>query len=158
MSGLDLLWRWTWLVGARILHTLDRRIHPHTTQRPSKTKQEAEYVCNYIVNGGDKAEFLAKFKNAVSEGFDPDKHLTKVSGMSGGMGWVLRVDDGRRLTTEIRPSPRIETPTQVGLANQTTMYKRETRAIGKLFEKTMMHKFGPAEVCTWLVTTRAFLI
>ena len=26
------------------------------------------------------------------------------------------------------------------------MYKRETRAIGKLFEKTMMHKFGPAEV------------
>jgi hypothetical protein len=41
----------------------------------------------------------------------------------------------------------IHTP-QVGLANQTTMYKRETRAIGKLFEKTMMHKFGPAEVRT----------
>ena len=76
-----------------------------------KDIHEAEYVCNYIVNGGDKAEFLAKFKNALSEGFDPDVDLVKV-----------------------------------GLANQTTMYKRETRAIGKLFEKTMMHKFGPANV------------
>lgn len=26
------------------------------------------------------------------------------------------------------------------------MYKRETRAIGKLFETTMMRKYGPAEV------------
>lgn len=76
-----------------------------------KDIKEAEYVCNYIVNGGNKEEFMAKFKDAVSKGFDPDKHLTKV-----------------------------------GLANQTTMYKRETRAIGKLFEKTMMHKYGPAEV------------
>lgn len=76
-----------------------------------KDIHEAEYVCNYIVNGGDKAEFMEKFKNAVSEGFDPDVDLEKV-----------------------------------GLANQTTMYKRETRAIGKLFEKTMMHKYGPAEV------------
>lgn len=39
---------------------------------------EAEYVCNYILNGGDKEEFMAKFKNAVSAGFDPDKHLKKV--------------------------------------------------------------------------------
>jgi 4-hydroxy-3-methylbut-2-enyl diphosphate reductase len=76
-----------------------------------KDIHEAEYVCNYIVNGGDKAEFMEKFKNAMSAGFDPDKDLVKV-----------------------------------GLANQTTMYKRETRAIGRLFEKTMMHKYGPAEV------------
>jgi len=32
---------------------------------------------------------------------------------------------------------------KVGLANQTTMYKKETRAIGQLFQKTMMKKFGP---------------
>jgi len=76
-----------------------------------KNMQEAEYVANYILNGGDKAEFMEKFKNAVSKGFDPDKHLSKV-----------------------------------GLANQTTMYKRETRAIGQMLQKTMMQKFGPDKV------------
>lgn len=65
---------------------------PHT--KPCQTQQqEAEYVCNYIVNGGDKAEFLAKFKNAVSEGFDPDKHLTKVRERESCMG--LGGDRGR---------------------------------------------------------------
>jgi len=34
----------------------------------------------------------------------------------------------------------------VGLANQTTMYRKETRAIGQLFQKTMMKKFGPVDV------------
>ncbi len=32
---------------------------------------------------------------------------------------------------------------KIGLANQTTMYKKETRAIGQLFQKAMMKKFGP---------------
>merc|ERR1712071_508461 len=32
---------------------------------------------------------------------------------------------------------------KIGLANQTTMYKKETRAIGQLFQKTMMKRFGP---------------
>lgn len=64
---------------------------------------EAEYVCDYILNGGDRAEFMSKFENAMSEGFEPDTMLDKV-----------------------------------GLANQTTMLKTETTAIGKLLEKTMM--------------------
>ena len=70
--------------------------------------QEAEYVSNYILHGGDRAEFLAKFSKAYSAGFDPDVDLVSV-----------------------------------GIANQTTMLKTETENIGKLFEKTMMRKFGP---------------
>lgn len=70
--------------------------------------QEAEYVTNYILHGGDKAEFLAKFSKAYSPGFDPERDLERV-----------------------------------GIANQTTMLKTETEDIGKLFEKTMMRKFGP---------------
>lgn len=42
------------------------------------TLAETDYVCNYIINGGNKAEFLAKFKGAYSEGFDPDLHLGAV--------------------------------------------------------------------------------
>ena len=39
---------------------------------------EAKYVTNYILHGGDREEFLAKFKHAYSEGFDPDRDLSKV--------------------------------------------------------------------------------
>ena len=70
--------------------------------------EEAEYVSNYILHGGDRAEFLAKFSKAYSAGFDPDRDLERV-----------------------------------GIANQTTMLKTETENMGKLFEKTMMRKFGP---------------
>jgi 4-hydroxy-3-methylbut-2-en-1-yl diphosphate reductase len=42
------------------------------------TLAETDYVCDYIVNGGNKEEFLAKFKGAYSEGFDPDSHLEAV--------------------------------------------------------------------------------
>src|SRR5499427_1837281 len=40
--------------------------------------QETDYVCNYILNGGDKHEFLKKFEGAYSAGFDPDLHLQAV--------------------------------------------------------------------------------
>ncbi|MBD2326445.1 4-hydroxy-3-methylbut-2-enyl diphosphate reductase [Alkalinema sp. FACHB-956] len=69
---------------------------------------QAEYVTNYILHGGDKAEFMAKFSKAMSAGFDPDRDLQRV-----------------------------------GIANQTTMLKGETEAIGKLLERTMMQKYGP---------------
>ena len=40
--------------------------------------QETDYVCNYILHGGNKEEFLEKFKGAYSSGFDPDVHLQAV--------------------------------------------------------------------------------
>ncbi|ALB39869.1 MULTISPECIES: 4-hydroxy-3-methylbut-2-enyl diphosphate reductase [Nostocales] len=40
--------------------------------------KEAEYVINYILNGGDREEFLAKFSKACSAGFDPDQDLQRV--------------------------------------------------------------------------------
>jgi 4-hydroxy-3-methylbut-2-enyl diphosphate reductase len=40
--------------------------------------EQARYVSNYILNGGNRQEFLAKFKNAYSEGFDPDRDLVRV--------------------------------------------------------------------------------
>lgn len=43
-----------------------------------KDMKEAQYVCDYILNGGDREEFLAKFKNAYSAGFDPDTDLEGV--------------------------------------------------------------------------------
>lgn len=40
--------------------------------------EETDYICDYIVRGGDKAALLEKFKGAYSEGFDPDQHLRAV--------------------------------------------------------------------------------
>ena len=42
------------------------------------TLDETDYVCGYIRQGGDKAEFLEKFKGAYSDGFDPDLHLQAI--------------------------------------------------------------------------------
>jgi 4-hydroxy-3-methylbut-2-enyl diphosphate reductase len=42
------------------------------------TLAETDYVCNYILHGGNKQEFLDTFKGAYSAGFDPDIHLQAV--------------------------------------------------------------------------------
>ncbi len=39
---------------------------------------ETDYVCSYILQGGDKAEFLRRFDGAYSIGFDPDLHLQAI--------------------------------------------------------------------------------
>jgi 4-hydroxy-3-methylbut-2-enyl diphosphate reductase len=40
--------------------------------------EQTDYVCRYILEGGNKEEFLTKFKGAHSAGFDPEQHLTAV--------------------------------------------------------------------------------
>jgi 4-hydroxy-3-methylbut-2-en-1-yl diphosphate reductase len=40
--------------------------------------EETDCVCNYILNGGVKREFLEKFTGDYSQGFDPDIHLQAV--------------------------------------------------------------------------------
>ena len=45
---------------------------------PSADLEQTDIVCDYIRNGGDKAGFLARFKDAHSPGFDPDINLQRV--------------------------------------------------------------------------------
>jgi len=42
------------------------------------TLDDTDYVCRYIRNGGDREDFLKRFKDSVSPKFDPDKHLVRV--------------------------------------------------------------------------------
>ncbi len=42
------------------------------------TLEDCDYVCDYIRQGGNREEFLERFRGAYSEGFDPDVHLQRV--------------------------------------------------------------------------------
>jgi len=42
------------------------------------TLKDTDYVCDYIRGGGNKQEFLDRFKDAYSPGFDPDIYLEAV--------------------------------------------------------------------------------
>jgi 4-hydroxy-3-methylbut-2-enyl diphosphate reductase len=42
------------------------------------TLAHTDYVCRYIQGQGNREEFLATFADAMSPGFDPDVHLTRV--------------------------------------------------------------------------------
>ncbi len=42
------------------------------------TLADVDYVCDYLKHGGNREEFLARFANGISPGFDPDLHLVQV--------------------------------------------------------------------------------
>lgn len=42
------------------------------------TLDDTDFICNYILKGGDKKAFLEKFKGACSPDFDPDIHLEAI--------------------------------------------------------------------------------
>ena len=80
---------------------------------------EANYVAEYILANGDtSAEKLIR----------RTEFLTKFS---------------KAYSAGFDPDTDLE---KVGIANQTTMLKTETEAIGKLFERTMMKKYSTAEL------------
>ena len=43
-----------------------------------RDKREAAIVCSYIEKGGDKPEFMERFRKSISAGFDPDLHLQRI--------------------------------------------------------------------------------
>jgi 4-hydroxy-3-methylbut-2-enyl diphosphate reductase len=43
-----------------------------------RDRNEAAYVCHYITDGGDDSEFMARFRSAASNGFDPARHLERI--------------------------------------------------------------------------------
>lgn len=42
------------------------------------TLADVDYVCNYMLHGGDKEEFLTRFADNHSDHFDPELHLSRV--------------------------------------------------------------------------------
>ena len=83
---------------------------------------EAQMVCDYILAGGVAAADPAE-RAAAREAFMA--RFAKASSPG--------FDPERDLT-------------RLGVANQTTMLKSETEEIGRLFERTMLQRFGPAEL------------
>lgn len=77
---------------------------------------EAQYVCDYILNPAETPQERAQNREAFLQKF--------ANAYSAGF------DPDTDLNC-------------VGIANQTTMLKGETEQIGKLFERTMMRRFGP---------------
>ena len=43
-----------------------------------RDKKEAAYVCDFIAKGGETAEFMSRFRQAISIDFDPSRHLERI--------------------------------------------------------------------------------
>jgi len=97
--------------------------HAHEETMATKSMCET-YIC---VKNLDEAEYLADFiLNA-----DPNDQETTNAFMN---------KFKKACSAHFNPHIHLK---KIGLANQTTMYKKETRAIGQLLQKTMMKQFGP---------------
>lgn len=74
----------TSVIHGKVTHEETRATASQATQYPNGhylvvlDKEEAAFVCDYIVSGGDRAAFLARFGKASSPGFDPDLHLQRI--------------------------------------------------------------------------------
>ncbi len=74
----------TSVIHGKVTHEETRATASQATQYPNGhflivlDREEAAWVCDYIVHGGDRTEFLARFGKALSPGFDPDVHLQRI--------------------------------------------------------------------------------
>jgi 4-hydroxy-3-methylbut-2-enyl diphosphate reductase len=74
----------TSVIHGKFEHEETQATYSRTTLFPNapylviRDKPEADYVCRYIMDGGDRNDFLQRFSRAVSPGFDPDVHLKRV--------------------------------------------------------------------------------
>ncbi len=53
-------------------------LHPGSHYVVVRDKPEARFICDYIGTGGDREDFMARFGQAISEGFDPDVDLERI--------------------------------------------------------------------------------
>lgn len=81
--------------------------------------EQARYAANYILHADDDPEIHASLKREFMDNF--------ASAMSPGFDPDVHL-------------------LRVGIANQTTMLEGETKAIAKLFETTMLRKYGPQKL------------
>ncbi|KAJ1462742.1 LytB protein-domain-containing protein [Pelagophyceae sp. CCMP2097] len=88
----------------------------------------ASYCKDYLmVKDIHEAEYVCNYILGTSEAARKEDFMAKFS---------------KAMSAGFDPDKHLK---KVGIANQTTMYKKETSAIGKLFEKTMIAQFGPDE-------------
>lgn len=64
-------------------------VHDSLSSSPTLTPvppPQAQYLCDYILNGGSRDAFMKKFAPATSPGFNPDTMLVNVR--EGGEMWL----------------------------------------------------------------------
>lgn len=98
----------------------------HGKYKHEETVATSSFAGKYLVVLNLKeAEYVA---NYILHGGNRDEFMNKFS---------------RACSLGFDPDRDLE---QIGIANQTTMLKSETEQIGKLFEHTMMKKYGPTQL------------
>lgn len=74
----------TAIIHGKYAHEETRATASRTSQHPGgrylvvRDRAEAEVVCDYIRNGGNREAFLARVREACSADFDPDRDLARV--------------------------------------------------------------------------------
>jgi 4-hydroxy-3-methylbut-2-enyl diphosphate reductase len=74
----------TSVIHGKVHHEETRATASQATQYPDghflivRDEAEAEIACAFIRTGGDARAFISRFGDAVSPGFDPDRHLARI--------------------------------------------------------------------------------